>query len=657
MRILVVIPHYGPDAHLARLLPSLGVEAPPAELLSSSRQIVASFPYGEICIINNNSGNNGFTKACNEGIRYGINKGFDAVWLLNNDTEVPNVREAVHAFWEEFQAHPNTGVIGCKNLLLSNPDFIHHGGTEAAFPVGIHKQGWVSRGDLNARTEEKWVTGASFIISSSCLQKTGLLDERYVNCASDSDYCYSARQAGFDVIYLPVPILHAVGGSNLPRKDATLLDENDARHFEKKWIAPELASIDQKGMNAYAEGRYGEALSCALELRARGIWNPGTAFNAAQCLHILGRTPEALQIMEELHRDFPESTDYAFYLSACLSALGNFERAERILAPLPDTHQMIVSHRGMHLLRKGYYREGHAMLQSAERFTPLETAFPGLISEKRYQPGMPLKGKRLLLIQENGLGDAVMCARFVEDYAKQGAIVSLGTSPLLTPLFQRLPYPPFEIGDARALIRRGAYDYYLPDSASEHMRVLNDFEPVLGKTIPYIKSHPDFENKWAHTIQARAQGRPKIGIHWKGSRSGGEMFYPRDIPFHLLPRFSELGALFSFQRDAGVSDLASHTEILDLGTQFETLEDSAGALAHMDYLITGCVFIAHLAGAMGKKVAFIAAVDAHYTWFDINGYSEWYPSVRVFRQPAFRASEAPLEAAYRWIQSSEAVKK
>ncbi len=244
-QILIVIPHYGSDEHLARLLPSLGVAMPPREMLAT-RQIVTPFNYGEICIINNNIGNNGFTKGCNEGIRYGLGKGFDAVWLLNNDTKVPSVHHAVSSFWEEFQEYPKTGVIGCKSLLMSDPDFIHHAGTGSPYPFGVHKQGYVSRGDFDKRSVEKWVTGASFVISALCLQEIGLLDERFYNCASDSDYCYRARYAGFEVVYLPVPILHGVGGgTDAPKPQAAEIVHDDAEQFAKKWITGKVfAELD-----------------------------------------------------------------------------------------------------------------------------------------------------------------------------------------------------------------------------------------------------------------------------------------------------------------------------------------------------------------------------------------------------------------------------
>lgn len=234
--ILVVIPHFGADEHLLRSLKSLGVPFLDPALLQE-RRFALPFAYGEVCVVNNNVGENrGFTAASNEGIRYGYKKNFDAYWLLNNDTEVCDLSSAVAAFSKELAEHPETGVIGCKMLSMQDPDFIHHGGTIAAMPSGLHKTGAVKYENLNRRTLERWVTGASMIIADECVRETGLLDEQLFNYASDSDYCYRARLAGYRVVYLPVPILHAIGQSAAPSVTQRAVLEKDVNYFMNKWM-------------------------------------------------------------------------------------------------------------------------------------------------------------------------------------------------------------------------------------------------------------------------------------------------------------------------------------------------------------------------------------------------------------------------------------
>lgn len=236
MRFLIVIPHYGPTSHLNKLFPSLGLSSEVPEDLEKSSRTILPFKYGEVFVWNNNVTNIGFTRACNEGIRYAQNEDYDVIWLLNNDTQVVNLEDAIKSLEAEFIDNPKTGVVGFKILAMDDEDFIHHGGTGQCVPAGVHKIGRVTLGQLNVRTVEKWVTGASLAITSGCAMDVGVMDERMVNYGSDSDYCYRARYAGFDVVYLPIPIIHKIGQSQNPSEQQVRLIKSDMLHFQSKWM-------------------------------------------------------------------------------------------------------------------------------------------------------------------------------------------------------------------------------------------------------------------------------------------------------------------------------------------------------------------------------------------------------------------------------------
>jgi hypothetical protein len=44
--------------------------------------------------------------------------------------------------------------------------------------------------------------------------------------------------------------------------------------------------------------------------------------------------------------------------------------------------------------------------------------------------------------------------------------------------------------------------------------------------------------------------------------------------------------------------------------------------------------VAHLAGALGKPVWVLLAFVAHWCWLRDRSDSPWYPTARLFRQPA-----------------------
>ena len=236
MKFLIIVPHYGSNEHLVKLLPSLGYGDRVTDEMFEDTTIILPVHYGEIFIWNNNLHNLGFTAACNEGLRYGMNHGFDVFWLLNNDTEIINATETISSLEWEFTEHPETGVVGFKILSMDDPDFIHHGGTGACIPAGVHKIGRVSLSQLEKRSYEKWVTGASMAISAGCVLEIGLLDGRMFNYGSDSDFCYRARWAGFSVVYLPIPIKHKIGQSQNPSLEQIRVIKGDMLTFQCKWL-------------------------------------------------------------------------------------------------------------------------------------------------------------------------------------------------------------------------------------------------------------------------------------------------------------------------------------------------------------------------------------------------------------------------------------
>jgi ADP-heptose:LPS heptosyltransferase len=75
--------------------------------------------------------------------------------------------------------------------------------------------------------------------------------------------------------------------------------------------------------------------------------------------------------------------------------------------------------------------------------------------------------------------------------------------------------------------------------------------------------------------------------------------------------------------------------IQDLGSDFETFTDAAAA-SHLDLIISPDTAAAHLAGALARPVWLMLPHASEWRWFTDRGDSPcWYPTMRLFRQPAF----------------------
>ena len=72
----------------------------------------------------------------------------------------------------------------------------------------------------------------------------------------------------------------------------------------------------------------------------------------------------------------------------------------------------------------------------------------------------------------------------------------------------------------------------------------------------------------------------------------------------------------------------------DAGEEAIPFEATADALTQIDLVITVDTAIAHLAGALGRPVWTLLAFAPDWRWMLGRTDTPWYPTMRLFRQPA-----------------------
>ena len=77
--------------------------------------------------------------------------------------------------------------------------------------------------------------------------------------------------------------------------------------------------------------------------------------------------------------------------------------------------------------------------------------------------------------------------------------------------------------------------------------------------------------------------------------------------------------------------------------KFRDFADTAGAIASLDAVIAVDTAVAHLAGAMGKPLFLLLPFAADFRWLRERQDSPWYPTARLFRQPAFGDWDSVIE--------------
>ena len=229
--------------------------------------------------------------------------------------------------------------------------------------------------------------------------------------------------------------------------------------------------------------------------------------------------------------------------------------------------------------------------------------------------GEDVRGKTVLLHAEQGLGDTLQFVRYVPLVAALGASVVLVVQPSLRRLLAGLPGVADLLAVGEAL---PAFDMYAP---------LLSLPGLFGTTmesippaIPYARQHV-----------RQPGGRLRAGLVWAGS---GAFIADRrrSLPAEVLWRLREVGGVdwFSLQMPrVGLPD-----GIADLMEGVEDMADTAALVASLDLVITVDTAVAHLAATMGKPVWLLSRFRGCWRWLSDRRDSPWYPSVRIYRQPA-----------------------
>lgn len=243
--------------------------------------------------------------------------------------------------------------------------------------------------------------------------------------------------------------------------------------------------------------------------------------------------------------------------------------------------------------------------------------------------GEPLAGRRILLHAEQGLGDALQFLRYVPMVAAAGGVVLLEVPDQLRSLAAGVAgVSSIHLsGEARP-----EFDLHCP-----LMSLPLAFSTALDAipaAVPYL-SIPESAVAAAAKLAWPQQGL-RVGIVWSGSPVNTRDRL-RSIPLAgLAPLLSlERVHFYSLQLGTGSGQLAEDpAAITDLMLHVEEMTDTAARMAHLDLIVTVDTSVAHLAGALGRPVWVLLPFVSDWRWLEGREDSPWYPTMRLFRQPA-----------------------
>jgi hypothetical protein len=152
---------------------------------------------------------------------------------------------------------------------------------------------------------------------------------------------------------------------------------------------------------------------------------------------------------------------------------------------------------------------------------------------------------------------------------------------------------------------------------------------------PYLTAPAARVAQWRDRIEA--VGRPRIGLVWSG-RPSHDNDARRSIPFAVLgPLFAAADRSFvSLQSEIREADrdAVARSRLIQLPQSFADFADTAAVIALLDAVVTVDTSVAHLAGALGKQVFILLPWASDFRWLLDRVDTPWYPTAKLFRQPA-----------------------
>ncbi|HSX26713.1 MAG TPA: glycosyltransferase family 2 protein [Chlamydiales bacterium] len=174
--------------------------------------IRAAFPN---VLIDETHANLGFAGGNNVGIEWVLKHHAEWIFLLNNDTIV--APDLLHRFLEAAQKQPKAKILGAKIYRYSDPQRIDHlGGSWNPKIVEFDSYAYnqLDNPYYSDMRPVDYVCGAALFMHASVPKTIGLLEPRFFLFWEETDYCFRARRAGFEVWTAPeAKVWHKVSAS------------------------------------------------------------------------------------------------------------------------------------------------------------------------------------------------------------------------------------------------------------------------------------------------------------------------------------------------------------------------------------------------------------------------------------------------------------
>jgi hypothetical protein len=252
--------------------------------------------------------------------------------------------------------------------------------------------------------------------------------------------------------------------------------------------------------------------------------------------------------------------------------------------------------------------------------------------------GEPINGRILLIHDEQDYGDTLQFLRMVP-WARErsGARVILQINAEQLPLAARA-------GGFDEIVPRAAHPSF--DLHCEMMSLPMALNLRLGDLpgpIPYLTADKSLVEQWRSRLAALP--RPWVGLYWArrptDCNAAASSMSLTDLAPLSMPGFTFI-SIQQADEAAQAHEPPPGMTLVRLGEEIRSVEDSAAILSLLDLLISIDASPVHLAGALGRPVWVLLPFIHNWRWLLSRADTPWYPTARLFRQPAQQVWEPVL---------------
>jgi tetratricopeptide (TPR) repeat protein len=361
----------------------------------------------------------------------------------------------------------------------------------------------------------------------------------------------------------------------------------------------------------------------SFETAARLNPDLGAAYsNAAAVLFGRGLFEIAIVLMDKAIELEPDNAKYRFELSNFFLLLGDFEQGW-----------------------KGFDQRFIYLIEALGAKRP---------SPPPYWNGEVLKGKKVLLWTEQGIGEEILCASVLPDIQKTGAKCMLQCSDRMVPIFQR-SFPWLEVTGWKNHFKTVKETTPPFDFQQPALSMIKEFRPTLDSVAghaPNLLPDVKLRDKLRKKYEKMAGEKRIIGISWRSRNiKFGDAKTTTLEAWEPILRV-ENTFFVNLQYGDCTSEIVALNEKLGINIFIDAEIDPLGDLdpvfaqiAAMDMVVSASNSNVHIAASMNIPTWSILpkARGLLWFWFLDREDSPWYPSVRLFRQKSI-----PAEGEFWW---------